>query len=1393
MADQTLGRLFVDLLLRDSQFQAQMKAAEGTLGDSGAVFTDLASTISDTFTLALEAATVAVTGLLAASAAVGASFEQEITKVAVLAGGGLDELSEAARQMGASTKFSATEAAEAMESLAQAGFDTTAIIGGTEAALALAASSGGTLADATKIVAATMSQFQLTAADSARISDVFTSALNSSQLDMEGLALAMSYAGTVGASFGMTLEETTAAVAQFSNLGLEGSKAGTAFRMAMSQAANVTDEGRKILEKYGLVAEDISPELHDFGEILRTVGAAGISTTDALKIFGTEAGGNVAALAQQAVDARTEVSATFEGIVSDLEGSAGVAATTAADMTQTVAGAFEEASGAFEEVLLSLYDTYAGPLRDLLLQVGEFIDAVGVAFRRNSTTMSDGFGGALEDLTAWLDENENRLVTMALEFMDGVAKVSKLLVALIPYLDEIVVLMGSIWLVSQVLSFASALSSAWGGVVALQGALAALGIELTAMTGGLYLVVAAIGIIVASIVAYVAITNDATMAAERLTAAQTKQAALTDEAFRAEVEHAAALLATQQASAQAEIASGSLTDVRRRELETILGLDAETAALLVRQGKLIESNGELRTAASLVAQAFDEADASGIGGAMDEIRAKELDLTRQTIELAAAMGKSKEEIAKMTGVDVATLDEMGVRVSALGDQFAKGNVSARNFGAAIAASTGQVDVTTLEEAQVRLDALTGALKDTRKAQTQVRNDAALAQRAMVDEEERKSAAASRTTGAILTQGDAAEDAAGKVSTLATEQARMADANADLLAKLAQQLEDALATEADRRALAQGREVAEIAAKFEDEIALYQGNADRVVQISAQRDEAIRLARERFAAEDVAAEAARIGSIADALAEAERAVADELAAIRTESMSRAERLEQDRAAKVAAIDADLAARLEGIEGVSAERRAEIIATFYAETADERLAIEEDYARRIAAARRDDIRDAIAAPSKVVTAWRGAIADLVDDIPEGFQIAFGRSLRAVQGFASGAVAALSSVAGVASSVFGSVAGLVETISGFSFSIADMMSAVSDARGSEDEPVAGFSAAQAAIDFVQGLIEKSSEITKMLVDAIGPALTALAAGIGDLLRQIAEALPDLALSIADVLPDIVDAIAEALPALIRGLVEAVVILVVAIIEQIPTIVIALLEAIPVLIGAVVEALPQIVTALIAALPQIVTAVVAAIPDLLIAIIAALPTIITELVRLVIVGLPRIVIAFVTAIFTELIPRLPEIGLEIVKAIIEGIKGLADVIGDAIKGIFGGGGGGGFLGLGGDRSDGGAYSGIEYVPATMRATLHPGEAVIPADRNSARLRGEAYPAPAGAGQVHGMNGGGGGPVEIAIVAEGQLLEAVMVRGQGLGKATAVQRSIRRAAGVRVGFSRGQFTPWGG
>lgn len=1446
----TLGQLFVDLLLNDSTFGPGLAKAATNVESFGKVATSLADKLEGALTTAFEGVTVAIAGVTAASALIGVAFEKQIGKVAILAGANVDELAASAREMGASTAFSASDAAEAMESLAQAGFHTTEIIAGTRAALSLAAASGGQLSDATGILASTMSQFGLKAADATNISDIFTKALNSSQLDMEGLTAAMGYAGPVGAAFGQTLAETTAGVALFSNLGLEGSKAGTAFRMSLSQAANVSVQAELALKKYGLTAKDINPELHNLGDILTTVGKAGVTATDSLVIFGTEAGGSINTLAKQAVDTKTATDTTFAGILDGLRKSSGSAEATAAQMMDNTAGRFEQASGAFEELLLTIFDLYKSNIGPVIEQVGLLFNDIADEFKMRSGEIRGDVGGALQEVAMWIGENRKQWAVMAVDSATAIGEMAQALATLLPYLNDILpylkqigIAVATVFLAAKVYTLVSGIGALYTSVVGLTASLVGLGASAattfttvwtagataaaaatdmlsfgvdglfaamsafytaaTTATGGTLALVAAIGVLVVGLGTLIYSLYGARDATDDLRKAKEHLAEMDAATDAAGVKAAGDTLEQTRSAIAQKIsvaeASGETTKALEAELDALSGLTAETAAAKYQSGELVKTAEGFRTVAGALADGGDAA--AAVTARLEETKAGIASTGKEIASLQANIANAEannlDVVQRGVGGITTTLGDARARLARLQDIQQKDNGT-------VATIEHELTKSTLAE----IDERTAARgRDARSA---------------VDFS--KTAAAQQVTDA--------KTAADKIQ---SERERLAKETAALYTKTLEDDQDARASDIGKQNVQRLRELDDIRKKFGEEEALYKGDAAKIAEIEAQKDETIRLANDKFAAQDEAAAKARAAKVADVLLTAEQGIAADAAAVQSESITAAETLRRDYAAKMAKIDTDLGDALTAIAGLSAQEQADATAKFQADSQDARLALQADFNKKMAAAREADIKTAIDAPSKLRVAWQAEMAKIAGLIDVDTRVSLGKALKGVEDFAKGAGTALTALQGVASGVFDKVSGLVSQLTGVDFtSIAsDLMSA--EGTFAADQPkAAGFSGAGAsqqsdpaaafATDFVAGIVAQATQFSTMLVSVLPPAIDALVKAMPQVMKAAADAIPLVVNALVDgiprivraflkELPTILDAILKAIPKLIKALSKALV----EVIDALPSLVDKILKAIPGIITAIIAAIPRIIRALVRSIPDIIGSIIDAIPLIIAAVVTNIPKIINSLIR----QLPQLVIKLVFILIeklpmiipklvVEIIKSLPQIVWGLIKAIVGSIGAVIKAFIDGIANFFKN-----FLnklnpfkknapGNTGHTSaaqrqaeaqaqaNASAYSGIEYVPATMRATVHQGEAIIPADRNAQRLRGTTAPAPGGAAQNYG--GGavqGGAPIEISVTAEGRLLEAVQVRANSLGRATKVARAMRRAGGVKVGLDRGKFSPW--
>ena len=237
--------------------------------------------------------TAPIVALGAVSFNVFKGFEAEMAKVQAVSGATAEEfkaLSDNAKELGASTMFSAREVAGLQTEFAKLGFTANEITKVTESTLALAQASGSDLARAAEVAGSTLRAFGLDASETGRVTDVMASSFSSSALDMETFAESMKFVAPVAKSAGMSIEETSAMLQIMANAGIKGSQAGTALRRIISEigaSGKPTAEALKDLAAQGLNLADAKDEVGRSAQSALLVLAEGVDqiapTTEALK------------------------------------------------------------------------------------------------------------------------------------------------------------------------------------------------------------------------------------------------------------------------------------------------------------------------------------------------------------------------------------------------------------------------------------------------------------------------------------------------------------------------------------------------------------------------------------------------------------------------------------------------------------------------------------------------------------------------------------------------------------------------------------------------------------------------------------------------------------------------------------------------------------------------------------------------------------------------------------------------------------------------------------------------------------------------------------------------------------------------------------------------------
>lgn len=254
-----------------SQANTASKNIATTIGNNlqsaGKSMTSAGSTLTKTVT-------TPVLGLGTAAVKVTSDFESAMSKVSAISGatgGDLDALNKKAQEMGAKTKFSATESAEAFTYMAMAGWKTEDMLSGIDGIMSLAAADGLDLATTSDIVTDALTAFGLSASDSGHFADVLAKASSNANTNVSMLGESFKYVAPVAGALGYSAEDTAIALGLMANAGIKGSQGGTALRSSLTRLIEPTKEAAALMEQYGLSMTNADGSMKSLGEVMNTL------------------------------------------------------------------------------------------------------------------------------------------------------------------------------------------------------------------------------------------------------------------------------------------------------------------------------------------------------------------------------------------------------------------------------------------------------------------------------------------------------------------------------------------------------------------------------------------------------------------------------------------------------------------------------------------------------------------------------------------------------------------------------------------------------------------------------------------------------------------------------------------------------------------------------------------------------------------------------------------------------------------------------------------------------------------------------------------------------------------------------------------------------------------
>ena len=220
---------------------------------------------------AIMPASMAVAGLGAAAVKTASDFDTSMSKVAAVSGAtgeDLDALREKAREMGAKTKFSASEAADAMNYMAMAGWKTGDMLEGIEGIMNLAAASGEDLATTSDIVTDALTAFGLSAQDSGHFADILAAASSNANTNVSMMGETFKYCAPIAGALGFSAEDTAEAIGLMANAGIKSTQAGTALRTIMNNLTGEIKLSGKALGDVTIQTTNADGSMRDLSDIL---------------------------------------------------------------------------------------------------------------------------------------------------------------------------------------------------------------------------------------------------------------------------------------------------------------------------------------------------------------------------------------------------------------------------------------------------------------------------------------------------------------------------------------------------------------------------------------------------------------------------------------------------------------------------------------------------------------------------------------------------------------------------------------------------------------------------------------------------------------------------------------------------------------------------------------------------------------------------------------------------------------------------------------------------------------------------------------------------------------------------------------------------------------------
>ena len=414
--------------------------------------------------------TTVIGGVGVAAVKTAADFDSAMSQVAAVSGAtgkDFDALRNKAREMGAKTKFSATEAAEAMNYMAMAGWKTEDMLSGIEGIMNLAAASGEDLANTSDIVTDALTAFGLSAKDSGHFADILAAASSNANTNVSMMGETFKYCAPIAGALGFSAEDTAEAIGLMANAGIKSSQAGTALRTIMNNLAGDVKISGKAIGDVTIATTNADGSMRDLSDILADCRSAFGNLTESEK-----------AQAAESLVGKNAMSG-FLALMNAGEGD-----------IEKLSSAIENCDGSAEKMAMTMQDNLAGQLTILKSQLQELAISFGDILMPAIRSIVSKLQSFVDKLNRMDEGTKRTIVTIALL----VASIGPLLIIIGTAISKIgVAMQGFVKLANGVSKLKVAIQ---GGT----GVLGKLGAALGGISAPVLAVVAVIAVLVAAFV-----------------------------------------------------------------------------------------------------------------------------------------------------------------------------------------------------------------------------------------------------------------------------------------------------------------------------------------------------------------------------------------------------------------------------------------------------------------------------------------------------------------------------------------------------------------------------------------------------------------------------------------------------------------------------------------------------------------------------------------------------------------------------------------------------------------------------------------------------------------------------------------------------------------------------